>query len=291
MDTTPPTSHVNPLPSTGTSLSFAVSVTGSDPNGANGSPPSVVVSYDIYSSTNGGAWSKWTTVPASAPTASFTGQSNTTYAFYSIAHDLAGNTENKKPLIEASTYLPNLTPPVTSVDSTTAAANPSSVNTGTGTFTLDLTGSDPGGGLVTYFEVFVSVDGGAYQEVGPYAIPAGAADSNGNYHSTVTYQGLTDGKSHTYSFYSLGLDSAGHLQNAPSSPNVTFSNQVFAAPGQLQVVGFTVEHGSPSRSYIRYLDLTFNESDSQSGSAADVDCQFDRRLVPCHPDLQVRPER
>src|SRR5208282_5268489 len=120
----------------------------------------------------------------------------------------------------------------TSVDGT-AGANPSTVNTATGTFTLDLTGSDPGGAALTYFEVFVSVDGGAFQEVGPYAIPAGAADSKGNYHSTMIYQGLTDGQSHTYSFYSIGLDSAGNLQSAPSSPNVTFSNQVFAVPGQL----------------------------------------------------------
>ena len=96
-------------------------------------------------------------MPASSPTATFTGQSNTTYAFYSIAHDLAGNTESKKPSIEASTYLPNLTPPVTSVDGTTGT-NPSTVNATTGTFTLNVTGSDPGGGLLTYFEVFVSVD-------------------------------------------------------------------------------------------------------------------------------------
>ena len=135
MDTTPPTSTVNPLPQRGTSLTFAVSVTGSD----GGSPASGVKSYDIYSSTNGGAWTLWTTVPASNPTANFTGQSNTTYAFYSTATDNAGNTEAYKPQIEASTYLPDLTPPVTSVDGTTGT-NPSTVNTATGTFTLNLTG-------------------------------------------------------------------------------------------------------------------------------------------------------
>ncbi len=206
----------------------------------------------------------WTTVPASNPTANFTGQSNTTYAFYSIAHDQAGNIENKKSLIEASTYLPDLTPPVTSVDGT-SGTNPSSLDSSTGTFTLDLTGSDPGGGLVTYFNVYVSVDGGQYQEVGPYAIPAGVADSKGIYHSTAIYQGLTDGQSHSYAFYSTGFDSAGNVQIAPSSPNVTFAAEVFAQPNQLQVTGFTVEHGSTGRSYIRYLDLTLNESDSQSG--------------------------
>jgi hypothetical protein len=150
-----------------------------------------VKSYNIYSSTNGAAWSLWTTVPASNPTANFTGQSNTTYAFYSTATDNAGNTQAYKPEIEASTYLPDLIPPVTVVDSTNGT-NPSTVNTATGTFTLNLTGSDPGGGVVTYFEVYVSVDSGPYTLVGP-AIPAGPANSSGNVQATIPYQGLTDG--------------------------------------------------------------------------------------------------
>jgi hypothetical protein len=181
-----------------------------------------------------------------------------------VAHDLAGNMQADKPFIEASTYVPDLIPPVTTVDPTTGT-NASTLNTTTGTFTLNLTGSDPGGGLLTYFEVFVSIDGGSYQEVGPYGIPAGAADSKGNYHSTVPYQGLTDGQSHNYSFYSLGLDSAGNLQSAPPSPNVTFSGETFAVPGALAVTSFSIEHDSPGRSFVRYLDIGFNESDSQSG--------------------------
>jgi hypothetical protein len=260
MDIAPPTSKVSTLPARETGLVFPVTVAGSD----SGSPPSGVKSYDIYASTNGGAWALWTTVPAANPTANFTGQSNTTYAFYSIAHDLAGNTEAKSPLIEASTYVPNLTPPVTTVDAATGT-NPSTLNSTTGTFTLNLTGSDPGGGLLTYFEVFVSIDHGAYQEVGPYAIPAGAPDSGGNFHSTLPYQGLTDGALHSYSFYSVGLDSAGNMQSAPTSPNVTFTNEKFAVPTALAVTSFTVEHDSPSRSFVRYLDIGFNESDSQSG--------------------------
>ncbi len=267
MDTTPPTSHVSPLLARGTSLSFPVSTTGSDPNAANGGLAAGVASYAIYVSTNGGAWSPWTTVPAATPTATYTGQSNTTYSFHSIATDLAGNVEDKAPVIEASTYLPDLTPPVTAVDATTGT-NPSTVDSTTGTFTLDLTGNDPGGAALSYFAVFVSIDGGTYQEVGPYAIPAGEADSNGNDHSTIAYQGLTDGQSHSYAFYSIGLDAAGNLQAAPKSPNVTFAKQLFAPaqPQQLQVTSFSVEHGSPSRSFIRYLDLGFNESNAQSGS-------------------------
>jgi hypothetical protein len=239
-------------------------VTGSDPNGPGNSTPSGVASYDIYASTNGGAWSLWTTVPASSPSATFTGLSNTTYSFYSIAHDLAGNTENKKPLIEASTYLPNLTPPVTSVNGTTGA-NPTTVNGATGTFNLNLTGSDPGGGFVTYFEVFVSVDSGPYTEVNGAAIPAGPPDSQGNTHASIPYQGLTDGAQHHYAFYSIGVDSAGNVQSAPSTPNLSLT-ETFGQPSALQVTNLIVENGAVERSYIRYLEIAFNESDIQSGN-------------------------
>ncbi len=279
MDVSPPTSTVNPLPTRETSLTFPVSVTGSD----QGNPAAGIAFYTIYFSTNSGPWTEWTTLPAPNTTANFTGQSNTSYSFYSIATDYASNVENKAAGTEASTYVPNLTPPVTSVDGTTGS-NPSTLNSSTGTFTLNLTGNDPGGSALQYFEVYASVDGGSYQEVGPYAIPAGPADSSGNYHSMIIYQGLTDGQSHTYSFYSIGLDSAGNLQSAPSSPNVTFSNEVFTTPSQLQITGFTVEHGSPSRSFVRYLDLTFNESDSQSGGEL---TSIVNSISTTSPDIQV----
>ena len=279
MDTTPPTSTVSALPARGTSLKFLVSVTGSD----GGSPPSGVKSYNIYSSTNGGPWTLWTTVPASNPSAYFTGQSNTTYAFYSTATDSAGNTQAYKPQIEASTYLPDLAPPVTTVDGTTGT-NPSTVNLGTGTFTLNLTGSDPGGGVVTYFEVYASVDSGPYEMVAP-AIPAGPANIAGMVQASVPYQGLTDGDKHTYAFYSIGFDSAGNIQTAPTPPNLalteTFAN---ATPAQLQTTALVVEDGAVERSYIRYLQVDFNESDSQSGGEL---TQIVNSLQTASPDIQL----
>ncbi len=277
MDTTPPTSTVNPLPQRGTSLTFTVSVTGSD----GGSPPSGVKSYNIYSSTNGGAWSLWTTVPASNPTANYTGQSNTTYAFYSTSTDNAGNTQAYNPQIEANTYLPDLTPPVTMVDSTTGT-NPSTVSTATGTFTLNLTGSDPGGGVLTYFEVYVSVDSAPYTPAAP-PIPAGPADSSGYVHATIPYQALTDGTQHTYAFYSIGLDSAGNTQSAPTSPNLTLQ-ETFATPAQLQTTSLIVEDGAVERSYIRYLQVDFNESDTQSGGEL---TQIVNSLKTASPEIQL----
>jgi hypothetical protein len=281
MDTTPPVSHVNALPQRGTSLNFAVSVTGTDPDGADSSPPSGVASYDIYSSNDGGPWTFWTTVPAANPSATFAGQSNTTYGFYSIAHDQASNRESKEPVIEAITYLPDLTPPVTSVDGTTGT-NPSTVNTATGTFTLDVTGTDSGGSGLAYFEDFVAVDALPPVQIGA-AIPAGSPDSSGTYHAATFYQGLTDGVTHTYSFYSIGIDGAGNVEAAPPAPDLTAAEN-FAQPGALQVTGLTVEHGAAERSYIRYLDIIFNESDGQSGGQLS---QLADSLGSANPAIQL----
>ena len=271
MDTTPPASTISPLPRVANSLSFSVTVTGSDPIGAGGSTASGIAAFTVYVATNGGAWRKWTTLApgstsggSASATANFTGLSNTTYAFYATATDAAGNVQAYQPTIEASTYLPDLTPPVTSVDPATGAG-PSSVNPSTGTFTLELTGTAAGGKPLTYFELFVGIDlggSGNSQQVGA-AIPAGFPDAHGVYHATITYQGITDGNSHSYTFSSLGIDGAGLVQATPVNP-VTFANQSFTA-SSLEVTGLTIENGAAERSYIRYIDVNFNESDQQSG--------------------------
>jgi RHS repeat-associated protein len=93
MDTTPPTSMVETLPSQTTSTAFPVSVSGTDPSGANGSMPSGIASFAIYVSTNGGAFTYWTTVTPANPTVEFAGQAGNTYGFYSVATDNAGNVQ------------------------------------------------------------------------------------------------------------------------------------------------------------------------------------------------------
>ena len=74
------------------------------------------------------------------------------------------------------------------------------------------------------------------------------------------------------------------MQSAPASPNVTFSNEKFAVPTALAVTSFTVEHDSPSRSFIRYLDIGFNESDSQSGGELTA---IANSLTSGSPDIQI----
>jgi hypothetical protein len=233
-------------------------VSGAD---ASGVVPQGLSSFDIYVSINGGAWGLWTTVPAASPTATFTGQGGTTYAFYSIAHDLAGYTEQKSPRTEAITSVPDLIPPVTTVNGTTGA-NPSTVDITSGTFTLNVTGSDSGASGLASFQVFAAIDGQAAQPVGG-PIAAGAPDGQGNYHTTLTYTGRIDGLAHTYRFFSAGTDGAGNVEVEHGPPG----DVVFAETFSLHTTGLSVQRGSAGRSFIRYVDIGFNANDNLSGGA------------------------
>ena len=252
MDATPPTgSSVAPLAQRASSLTFAVTVNpGADP--VSGGVASGIVSYDIYAasapagSSSLGAFSLWTTVPASNLTATFTAQSNTTYAFHSVAHDAAGNIEAKGAnVIEASTYVPDLTPPVTQINSDAANA--------AGTFTLAFSGTSPGGSGIETFDLAVQVDGGPALQIG--TLPGGTPVA-GVYSGQTKYQGLADGLSHSYAFSIQGINGNGVAETMHSAPSVT---DTFAVPAAPQATIFVVEKGLSERSYIRYLDVTFNE--------------------------------
>ena len=93
MDTTPPTSTVNALPPTSTNPNLTISVTASDPNGADNSLASGIASIALFDSDDGGTFKQFATVTASGSSAPFTGQVGHTYGFYSVATDNAGNTQ------------------------------------------------------------------------------------------------------------------------------------------------------------------------------------------------------
>ena len=86
IDTTTPTSTVNPLSAITTSTSIPVSWSGSDPSGSG------IASYNIFVSINGGAYAVW--LPATSLTSStYTGAAGNTYSFYSIATSNVGTTQ------------------------------------------------------------------------------------------------------------------------------------------------------------------------------------------------------
>lgn len=244
-DTVAPTSSVQPLSPAQTSKTFPITVAGSDSG-------SGIVSYEIYRLVNGTAWELWTTVSSDTTTVDYTGNSGDSVGFYSVAIDKVGNRETKSPTIESGTYIPDFDAPVTQVDS---------VDTSYPAFNISFSGTDEGRLGLEAFEVYVSIDGSAVQSLG--VVPAGAPDASGVYTGSMIFQAITDGTSHTYRFFTIGTDRAPtpNVELAPASPEDVTVQAEFDVPSDLEVINFDVQRGALQRSYIRYLDVTFNTQD------------------------------
>lgn len=101
IDLDKPSSRVNPLNPYQTATTFVVNWSGTD---TAGHKPGEIESYTVYVSENGGTFTIWlkNTLNTSA---TFTGKTGHSYAFYSVAKDRAGNIEDKTPTPEANTIL------------------------------------------------------------------------------------------------------------------------------------------------------------------------------------------
>jgi hypothetical protein len=245
VDATPPTSLITALPPNSSSLVIPITVTGSD----GGPLVSGVKEYDLYYSTGGG-FVKFATVPPSSPSTTFTGAANTTYQFRSLARDNAGN-EERKTTADTSTRIGDIAPPATQV--TTA------VPTSSGLFTVSITGSKASGSPLAVFDLYVSIDGGAAVLIrSATAVSLGG----GNYSGKTPFQGLLDGTSHTYRFYSRGRDDAGNVEAAPVVADLSVTS-TFAAAG-LKATGIDVQNGANQRSFVRSLDVLFSSASGLS---------------------------
>jgi len=107
IDSQPPSSSVNALPSY-QPLSFEVRWSGTDDSGSG------IRDYTIYVSDNNGSYTPW--IRATNQSATFTGESEHTYAFYSIAQDNVGNTE-QAPIQPDTTVTIDVTPPTIGIPS------------------------------------------------------------------------------------------------------------------------------------------------------------------------------
>ncbi len=256
-DTTSPTSHVSALPARLESKSITISVVGNDPVAPG---PTQVVSgvkeYDLFVATGGGAYVKFATVPATNPTTTFEGQSNTTYFFRSIARDHAGNIESKSLIVEAQTYVPDLDPPSSSV---------TQVNSASPDFVVSFSGSDIGGSRISSFQILVSIDGAAPVEIA--TVQGGTPNALGVQGGSVSYRALADNVAHTYRFFTVATDKNGKVEPTPATGDVVV-NATFAAPSSLNAVGLDVQRGQSQRSFIRNVDIPFN---SQTGLQALLD--------------------
>ncbi len=251
----PPTSHVGTLAAKQVSDTFTIPVTLTDPSN------DTITSVDLYVSVDNTPFvrSQTQTIGTFSSSINFTfsAQDRNTYAFYSIINEASGPVESKTN-IEATTFVPDLNPPVTHVlaaspsyswspfnASSFSGLTPSSYSNGV--FTLNWAGADPDqnsgspSGKIVTVEVFAKVDSGAGQLIATQS--AGSPNGNGVYTGTTTYNALADGQAHTYSFFSIGIDDQSVTQ-AAANPDASFSNITYSAP---LIATLTVEKGIAER--------------------------------------------
>jgi hypothetical protein len=99
IDTISPTSNVAALPTAVATTTFNVAWSGTDNVGGSG-----IATYDIFASDNGAPAALWLNHTGAA-SAAYSGQSFHTYAFYSVAYDVAGNAENAPAVADATTVV------------------------------------------------------------------------------------------------------------------------------------------------------------------------------------------
>ena len=187
-----PTSSVASLP-TFSPTTFTLNWSGSDAGGPG------IATYTIYVTDNGGASYTQFLTNTTQTSAPFTGAEGTTYGFYSVATDTAGNAQPTPSGAQATTTVPN--PPTSSVASLPAV-------TSTTTFTLNWSGSDTGGPGIASYTIYVTDNGGTSYT--PFL-------SN----TTQTSASFTGQNGVTYGFYSVATDAVGIAQPTPSGVQAT----------------------------------------------------------------------
>jgi hypothetical protein len=175
-----PSSKVTALPASFTSTGGAT--TPIPVNWSGTDKGSGIALYSIYVSDNGGAYTVWQT-KVSTTSATYNGQTNHTYGFYSIATDNAGNVEPAKSAAEASTV-------VAGASTTTAlSASPLTANPGTAvTFTATVTPA-AATGTVTFLNGAATLGQGTLS--GGIASFTTSSLAAGSYSVTAVYGGNT----------------------------------------------------------------------------------------------------
>ncbi|MDA9777940.1 PKD domain-containing protein, partial [Rubripirellula sp.] len=253
-DETAPSSSIAALAADSTTASLSISVSGSDA----GTSASGVSSYALYYSV-GASWILFDTVTPASPNSTFQANPNTLYWFRSVATDAAGNVETKS-TSDTYTRVGDVTVPTSEVSSATAADS--------GLITLAITGEKSNGRPITTFDVYMSVDGAAYEKV---ASVNSTEVSNGVFSGAATVQGIVDGASHQYAFYTRAIDGNAKTEDAPASADQTITATFSGA--SLIAQGIDVQKGANARSYIRNVDLLFSADPTELLDAGRIEVE------------------
>ena len=238
-DETAPTSEIAALPENATSTSLTIDVSGVDV----GDSASGIAFYAVYYST-GAAYVQFATLTPDNSSAVFEANPNTIYWFRSLATDETGNVEEKSSF-DTFTIVGDLVSPASQIDSVTSDEN--------GLLTLSMSGVKASGTPLATFDVYMSIDGGAYGKV--VAVNS-VKVSDGVFSGEAIIQGIVDGASHDYAFYTRALDTAGNIEDAPSSPDQSITATFSGA--SLSAQGIDVQKGANQRSYVRNVDILFS---------------------------------
>jgi hypothetical protein len=155
------------------------------------------LSFSVYVSDNGGAFTPWLTADTQTSAVYTAGVNGHTYAFYSVAADGGGNVQPTPPGFQATTTVDTLPP--TSAVAALPQLSPAA-------FAVSWSGGDDGSGIAD-FDVYVSDNGGAFV---PWLTD-----------TTQTTANYTGQDGHTYGFYSVATDNVGTIQPAPTSADAT----------------------------------------------------------------------
>ena len=200
VDDDSPTSRITPMPEFVTSQDFIVSWSGEDAPGGSG-----IAYYTVWVSDNGEVPYKWMDAVTST-SAIFIGVEGHSYRFWSLATDLADNTEVQVPDSIVTTRIDSV-PPTGSI--TALAQYQSKPN-----FLVSWTGRDTTSGVADY-TVYVSIDGADF-------IPW----QENTTEQSAQYQGV---EGHKYTFLVLARDVAGNIQNVPG-PEKYITTRVDGSP-------------------------------------------------------------
>jgi len=187
IDTVPPSSNATPLPPETYTASFPIEYTAED-TGAGVDHVELIFRYEK------GVWQSYGNYTSSPIT--FNSTADGKYEFYTIAVDLAGNSETPPQGADASTMVDSM-PPVTRVTGLDLYYN----RTG---FDIPFAGYDNGTGLA-YVELFYRISGGAWN-----IYPVRQVSSPFRFNAS------SDG---LYEFYTIGVDKAGHRERPPPDPD------------------------------------------------------------------------
>src|SRR5262249_24340114 len=120
------------------------------------------------------------------------------------------------------------------------------------TFKVAYLGSDTVGSNLDHINLFARVDGGSAEQFATVNDRAGIVD----------YSAIVDGRSHVYEFFSIAVDKAGNVQSrsADAQADALVTAAFPAVQSAPEPIGLSVQHGAAERSYVRYVDILFNQT-------------------------------